>query len=246
MFRVGLLQKDDDYYLPDIYGCYERGEGPGSRAWERAFHNVKDTRPCPQIKYIGVWDTVGALGAPGLLGQVFNGKKYQYHDVSLNPCIENAYHALAIDEGRKPFKPNLWRAPPGWAGRLEQAWFPGVHSNIGGGYTPDGLANEALHWMVEKAEASGLAFDDTFLSHYTPCFNSVRHDSMTRMYRVMGAYLRPIGEYLDAGEGIHQAAIDRMKWPSCGYDPRNLEVFFGRTRQHRIYTTSRISRGAPC
>ena len=43
--------------------------------------------------------------------------------------------------------------PAGWTGNLVQAWFPGVHSNVGGGYSPDGLANEALHWVVEKAEA---------------------------------------------------------------------------------------------
>ena len=94
---------------------------------------------------------------------MFNRRKYQYHDVGLNPHIENAYHALAIDERRKPFAPNLWRRPANWNGVLEQAWFPGVHSNVGGGYAPDGLANEALHWIAGKAQALGLAVDDDFL-----------------------------------------------------------------------------------
>ena len=66
--------------------------------------------------------------------------------------IQNAFHALAIDERRKPFAPDIWEKPAGWAGQLEQAWFAGVHSNVGGSYAPDGLANEALHWIVEKAE----------------------------------------------------------------------------------------------
>ena len=88
-------------------------------------------------------------------------------------------------------------------GQLEQAWFPGVHSNVGGGYGPDGLANEALHWIVEKAEDLGLEFDK-FLQHYRPCFNSTLNDSMTAVYKVMGEHLRPIGKRLTDGEGVHQ------------------------------------------
>ena len=158
MHKVGLIEKDDDYYVPEIYGCYERNLGPGTPEWTKAFHNVKGTRPCPPIRFIGVWDTVGALGAPGLLGQIFNKDKYKYHDVGLNPAIEHAYHALAIDERRKPFAPDIWTRPAGWQGQLEQAWFPGVHSNVGGGYAPDGLANEALQWIVEKAEGRRTGF----------------------------------------------------------------------------------------
>src|SRR5262249_54323268 len=58
---AGLVEKDDDYYVPEIYKCYEDNKGLGTPEWERAFHNVKDTRPCPRIRFIGVWDTVGAL-----------------------------------------------------------------------------------------------------------------------------------------------------------------------------------------
>ena len=100
MGQVGLIEKDDDYYVPEIYACYESSKGSGSPEWTEAFHNVHGTRPCPPIRFIGVWDTVGALGAPGLLGQVLNKKKYQYHDVGLNPAIQNAAQALAIDERR--------------------------------------------------------------------------------------------------------------------------------------------------
>jgi uncharacterized protein (DUF2235 family) len=245
MHKVGLIQKDDDYYVPEIYACYESNEGPGSAAWTRAFHNVTDVRPSPPIRFLGVWDTVGALGAPGLLGQLFNRNKYKYHDVGLNPTIQNAYHALAIDERRKPFAPNLWTRPAGWTGQLEQAWFAGVHSNIGGGYAPDGLANEPLHWMIEKAEALGLEFDSPYLAHFLPCFNSVLHDSMTAMYRAMGPEVRTIGEHAAAGEAIHQSAVDRMQLPASAYNPQNLEACL-RTSRLEIVTTTRVPRGTPC
>ena len=245
MNKVGLLQKDDDYYMPEIYRCYESNAAPDSDAWRQAFRKVRDTLPCPPIRFIGVWDTVGALGAPGFLGQVFNRRKYQYHDVGLNPHIENAYHALAIDERRKPFAPNLWRRPANWNGVLEQAWFPGVHSNVGGGYAPDGLANEALHWIAGKAQALGLAVDDDFLNHYLPCFNSVLHNSMSPLYTLMGPLLRPIGQALADGEALHQAALDRRLLPACSYAPQNL-ITAPAISALPVVNTTRIPRGTPC
>jgi uncharacterized protein (DUF2235 family) len=246
MNAVGLIQKDDDYYIPEIYACYESSCRPGSPEWARAFHRVQGTRPCPAIRFIGVWDTVGALGAPGFLGQLFNRKKYQYHDVGLNVHTQSAYHALAIDERRKAFAPNLWKRVEDWAGDLQQAWFAGVHSNVGGSSTPDGLANEALHWIVEKAEALGLEFDDAFLAHYRPCFNSVLHDSMSPLYKLMGPLVRTIGGQGADGEAVHQSAIDRLNLQSCEYSPPNLITYLGSAGPPRICNTARTARGSPC
>jgi hypothetical protein len=151
--------------------------------------------------------------------------------------------ALAIDERRKPFAPNIWTRPAGWAGQLEQAWFPGVHSNVGGGYTPDGLANEALHWVVEKAEHLGLEFDAGYLAHFLPCFNSLLQDSMTGIYKVMGSNVRTLGE---RGEAIHQSAMDRKNLPACAYDPPNLKAYLAKASIPLVVTTTRVPRGVPC
>jgi uncharacterized protein (DUF2235 family) len=246
MNRVGLVQKDDDYFVPDLYACYEQSKGPGTPEWDAIFRFIKDPRPCPPIRFIGVWDTVGALGAPGFLGQLLNRNKYQYHDVDLNPWIQNAFHALAIDERRKPFQPNLWSKPAGWSGQLEQAWFAGVHSNVGGGYSPDGLANEALHWMVEKAEHLGLEVDRPYLLYFTPCFNSILQNSMTLMYRLFGPYVRPIGIQPDGFESIHRSALDRRGYPPCDYHPENLAAYLARNSFYRPALTTRVPTGTPC
>lgn len=222
--KVGLLQKDDDYYVPDIYACYQNNIQPGSDQWKTAFRNIRDERPCPPIRMIGVWDTVGSLGLPGLLGQVFNRGRYKYHDVSLHPTIEHAFHALAIDERRKPFAPDLWTRPAGWTGQLEQAWFAGVHSDVGGGLTPDGLANEALHWLAGKAETLGVEIDPVYLAHFEPHFEGTLHDSMTWMYRVMGPISRAIGQHLADGEAVHESALKRMADSSRKYAPENLKA----------------------
>ena len=244
MNKVGLLQKDDEFYTPEVYGLYESSIPMDSEEWKLAFRHIKDTRPCPLIKFIGVWDTVGALGPPGIFGQLFNPNKYKYHDIELHPAILNAYHALAIDERRKPFAPSLWKRPPGWSGALEQVWFAGVHSNIGGGYHPDGLANEALHWMVEKAETLGLEFDKQYLEHYRPCFNSLLQNSMSTMYKTMGPHDRVIGT--SDAEAVHQSVFDRVNLRECKYDPANLRGYLSGARRDAAVNTTRIQRGTPC
>lgn len=247
MKRVGMIQKDDDYWVPEIYGCYEKGCGPGSAEWAAAVLRVEGKlRPCPPIKFVGVWDTVGSLGAPGPLGQLFNRKRYQYHDIALNAFVENAFHALAIDERRKPFAPSLWSRTNGFSGTLEQAWFAGVHSNVGGSCFPDGLANEALHWIVEKAEGLGLEFNSAFLNYYPPCFNVPLRDSMSAMYKPLGPYVRPIGLQPADGEMVHQSALDRRAIAECNYSPANLASYLANVGTPRITNTTRIPRGKPC
>ena len=251
MNKFGLLHKGDDYYTSDIYKLYESNADQDSDNWKRAFKYVESPHPCPPIKFIGVWDTVGSLGPPGWIGHAakFVGQdKYKFHDISLNSNIQNAFHALAIDEHRQPFAPSIWTRPNGWNGTLEQVWFPGVHTNVGGGYDPDGVANEALQWLIEKAEGLGLEFDAPVVAKYRPCFNSELRDSMTMMYRTLlgGEYPRPMGQHLQDGEAIHQAAMDRWNLLP-DYRPANLDACLRQVgNKLPVVQTMRIPRGAPC
>jgi uncharacterized protein (DUF2235 family) len=245
MSFAGLVHKKDDYYVPDLYECYETRQGPGTDKWQRAHRRIRAPRACPPITFVGVWDTVGSLGAPGLLGWLLNSGKYKYHQVGITAEMQHAYHALAIDERRKPFKPTLWERPPQWNGTLEQAWFCGVHTNVGGSCTHDGLANEALHWIVEKAEGHGLAFDGAYLSPFLPCFNSELLESMTAKYRPLGEYVRPLGEFAAHGEMIHQSVLDRRALAGMHYAPPNLEAYLAQGSP-LVTTTTRTPRGVPC
>jgi uncharacterized protein (DUF2235 family) len=242
---VGLIDKDADCSFPEIYARYERSRTPRSDEWNTLFP-VGAARPCPPIKVIGVWDTVGALGAPGLIGRIarkLNANKYERHDVGLHSPIENAYQALAIDERRAPFEPNIWQRPDRWAGNLEQAWFPGDHSDVGGSYSPDGLANEALHWIVEKAESHGLELDCAYLEHFRPLFCSNVHESVAAKYRLLGLNVRPIGAEPAGAERVHQTAIDRRHL-FAGYRPKNLEAYLASAGRGLVYAqTTRVVRG---
>jgi uncharacterized protein (DUF2235 family) len=170
-----------------------------------------------------VWDTVGALGIPGIFN--FVGKDlYQFHDVKLSRIIENAYHALAIDERRQPFQPALWEQNEDAVGQtLEQVWFAGVHSNVGGGYSECGLSDIAFDWMARKAQACDLALDQDYIKqHIDPKYTGELRNSMTLLYRVFGRGDRAIGTKPEYKEKVHKSAIDRMKSANLKYGPQNL------------------------
>jgi len=116
-----------------------------------------------KITFLGVWDTVGALGVPMFSNSVLARVNYGFHDTSLGRVVENAFHAIAIDEQREDYKVTLWeRAHKIGTKRVEQRWFPGAHANVGGGYEDDLLPDPPLKWMAERALEYKLEFNDDF------------------------------------------------------------------------------------
>ena len=125
-----------------------------------------------RITFLGVWDTVGALGVPGLVSGRFAAlwnQRHAFHDTSLSHLVEQARHALALDEKRRLFAPNLWdNLEPSDAGPglnrgdqsetrpFQQVWFAGNHSVVGGSSAPSGLAAASLGWIYKAASAAGL------------------------------------------------------------------------------------------
>src|SRR6185436_8273930 len=109
------------------------------------------------VRFLGVWDTVGALGVPFKLLSPFNNLFHGFHDTTLCPIVQDAYHALAIDEHREIFSPTLWDGELQPGQTMEQRWFVGAHSNVGGGYPDRLLSAIPLRWMQDKAAACGLA-----------------------------------------------------------------------------------------
>ena len=124
-----------------------------------------------KITMVGVWDTVGSLGIPAAVGLV-DPVVYGFLDTGLHPNVQNACHALAIDEKRAEFPPTLWTSAPAAGQTIEQVWFCGVHSDIGGGEPDDGpdttaLSDITLSWMMSKASDLGLVIDPAVKKQYT-------------------------------------------------------------------------------
>jgi uncharacterized protein (DUF2235 family) len=132
--------------------------GPPSRDRGKAFK--EECSHDARITFIGVWDTVDAVGLPFHISDVINSALYRYKfpDRRLSQAVDRACHALAIDDERHSFHPLLWdettedQDNP----RIEQVWFAGAHSNVGGGYPKQGLSLVALDWMLTKAREQQL------------------------------------------------------------------------------------------
>ena len=229
--NCGILRKMDLNLIKEAYAIYRNRSDtskPGSDAALK--FKADNSYEVLNIKFIGVWDTVGALGIPINSFQIRNKHKYAFHDTTLSSIVDNAFHALSIDEKRGNFQPALWTRSQSAGARntpqtLEQRWFAGTHSNVGGGYLNEGLSDIALKWLVDKSKATGLVFEDDFLQTIKPNSEDALQESYTSFYRWIGKkYIRPIGEAENANEDVAESAIERYnKIP--GYKPLNLKNY---------------------
>lgn len=187
---------------------YRNKDGTWNGAW--AFRvRPQDVR----IHFIGVWDTVGALGIPddmALLNLLDNLKSHTFHDTNLSPAIQHARHAVALDEKRASFAPTLWTNTENRED-VKQVWFPGVHCDVGGGYMQTGLSDGALDWMVREAQSKGLRFIERKLEQIRPDPRDVLHDSVTSVFKLMRT--QPRSSPPITADAIHASALDRHQNP---------------------------------
>ncbi|WP_168161578.1 DUF2235 domain-containing protein [Ectothiorhodospira sp. BSL-9] len=238
---------------------------PERRPQSRQHRQLQRIRRHPEetlsVRMLGVFDTVGALGVPipALASFAQGGRRVNFHDTTLGPLVENAFHALAIDEQRGPFKPTLWTLADGDAStppqarrfdgsrvdqQVVQAWFPGVHSDVGGGYDNKALADVPFLWMLREAQALGLHIEESMIEEcLSPNPFAPAHDSLNLQYkltaywpwiddnrpRLIGAEARHrAGLGAARNAMVHQATLDRIEQASqlppkqSPYRPLNL------------------------
>jgi hypothetical protein len=176
------------------------------------FHN-KPNASVP-IRFIGVWDTVGALGIPddmALLNLLDDRNRYTFHDTTLHNSVKTARHAVAMDERRATFQPTLWTEVPA-AQDVKQLWFPGVHSDVGGGYHENGLADGALQWMIEEASVCGLQFNNA-IKQVKPDYHDMMHDSCDGVFNLLPTQPRSIANLVTQPDRFHDSALRRQDDP---------------------------------
>ena len=225
MRSCGILRRNAEYAIPQAFRLY-RSRTPATHPRQREatlFRRTYAVEEISPIELIGVWDTVGALGNPLLFGNLSPGNRF--HDVDLSTKVRHAFQALAIDEERRFFQATLWHQQPDAVGqRLEQTWFCGTHSNVGGGYAAAGLADIALEWLVEKARGCGLGID-AIPANPDPLGPIV--ESRTGLYRLIPKYYRPIADPAVAArtcESLHPSVARRYR--ALRYRPPNLEAYY--------------------
>ena len=270
--QIGVLTKDGLPYLAEIFRDVQnehyddyRPKNPDipfpnkPNAMDPEYKNELRRRGYTRldipIKVVGVWDTVGSLGIPKigfltrLMLQSQQMKELSFYDTSLGNSIEYAFQALSLDERRFSFQPTLWEKLEGNTTTLRQVWFPGAHSNIGGGYEDQQIATITLAWMVAQCQPF-LDFDvDYILDQWDECeqyyekqnekvrpwsFGEI-FSGLTAVYAVGGVSIRKPGRYcatdptngkqtdeplIDTREYIHPCVRSRVKLRGPGIDDK--------------------------
>lgn len=155
--KCGLLHLSTPQLLAEAEHLYRQRDLHPDDVRCRTFrhHYSREVR----VRFIGVWDTVGALGLPGTRWS--EKSRFAWHDTELSGIVDHACHAMALDEQRPEYDVIAWTSPDGRPKsrhiEVEQRWFMGAHGDVGGGYPEHQPADLPLHWIKSKAQAAGLA-----------------------------------------------------------------------------------------
>ena len=219
--NCGILKREKARMIPEAFDFYKKRTAKPSSPAAKQFRTSHAYGPgrCP-VKFIGVWDTVGALGIPTRV-LAFMEQQDLFFDAELGSNVEIARHAVSIDERRADFKPTLWGKKE--AIDIRQVWFAGVHSDVGGGYDPtdDGkvLSDIPLAWMAREANAAGLEFESHLYFKTKLDFKAPQHKSYKSFYRVLGSHRREIPN--DAV--MHNSVQKRFR--NTDYEPKHLKAW---------------------
>ena len=206
--RVGLLKREHatERAVTLVYRHYRNNpDSPAARAVGQRYCHEE-----APIQLVGAWDTVKSLGIRLPVLSRWRQDKTAFHNHHLGASIRHGCHALAMNETRKAFAPVLWDCPPGWEGNIEQVWFRGAHSDIGGQIgdilAARPLANIPLVWMLERAETLGLALPSGWRDRFpcdplAPMVGTWAHWGKAFLNR----HRRKIGA--DPSESIHPSAL---------------------------------------
>lgn len=225
----GLVSRKLMRAIPDAYELYRNRAVSPASARARKFRAAHGGRI--PIAVLGCWDTVGALGFPAripgvAIDEIFN-DRYRFHDARISRSVQHAFQAKAIDEQRAVFAVTPMVCASRRCQIIEEAWFPGDHSCVGGGHAAKApLSNRCLHWMLERVARQGLqlATDLNRVEGGVEVEHTAAFDNRVRSwYRLGGTAARPItGDF---------AAVDisaRRRWRDCpNYRPDNLRNRFG-------------------
>ncbi len=217
----GVPAKGDTYFGPLFFLHWVKTRGLGRPEDVVTADGRRPDHPMNPVTVdlLGVWDTVTALGSRLHNTRGTSMSKWFFY-VRPEPaaCVSNARQALAIDEQRFDYQPEIWL---GCAANqtLSQRWFAGSHTNIGGGYVEDGLANISFRWLVDEASELGLGFDGDYAKHFKAYPQARLYPSSSLLFsafellrlRFGGGKRSLMGYQPEAGLELHRSVIHRIR-----------------------------------
>ena len=189
------------------------------------FKAVGEAKPI-EVTMLGVFDTVASFGIPVDIGINFQ-QIDLFRDFTVAENVKKAYHLVALHEGRRTFIPTLMNAEE----KVEEIWFPGVHSDVGGGYAQSGISDIALRYMMDRAGELGLRYDPTLAAAVKPNLTDIIHDRVREDWalRLENRDIHAIsGNQKNAvPPKIHHTVFERIKRMGL-HTPPNLDRLQGR------------------
>jgi uncharacterized protein (DUF2235 family) len=220
--NCGILKRKHASLIQTAFDNYKKSSETWAPSGEKSVAFRKNySHASRKVKFVGVWDTVGAMGIPfSFLGLLED--KDEFYDTKIGSNVEVARHAMAIDEHREDFEPTIWELRP--EVDIKQVWFVGAHADVGGSYKPDSngtlLSDYPLFWLLDEAGKMGLKFEPQLIDGLNANCNAKLHISRRSFYRVK----KPLYRKIEHGEGqvfIHQSVQDRWN-ANKKYRPKNL------------------------
>lgn len=242
---VGLLTVGNESLIP--YAIRMLKSKPITFAVAADFKKTfsRDCKP----RFVGLWDTVNSVG------WIYQPVHFPFTNATHNPDFELVRHAISIDERRAFFRQNLFGTPHNPNQDVQEVWFAGVHSDVGGSYpeSESQLSKLALKWIVCEAENAGLIIDpnrkDEILGAKAPYvapdpLTKNQHESLHGWWWIAEFWPKVVqietspgiwknkfrinvgrSRRIDDGSAVHESVEQRLGSASVGYKPSNMPVF---------------------
>jgi len=266
LFAVGFLQPDQANLAGYAMVVYKRAGNIQDKKQDLSndtrlkaafqFGDRAKARRVP-IQFVGCWDTVSSVFVPGGPSRIFLPTMQTLPYTASNPGVRHFRHACAIDERRRYFRVNHWKAPDGFKlspflkaegeHTTKKIWFVGCHGDVGGGWPEEksGLAKISLNWMIDEAVECGLEINASSRNWYAlgkpsqrgnissvkPSAMGPINNSMTPAYRIFD--IVPSGpRRIPADHDLHESVYERME-KDKSYNPPNLKNYLAETKRKR-------------
>ncbi len=239
IYNCGILKREFANQVAQAWKIYRTDGGANAPGGDNAVQFRKDHSYRDRtVHFVGVWDTVGALGIPVSFLGLFQ-RDDEFYDTRMGANLRFARHALALDEKRADFKPTIWQ--PRDEVDLKQVWFAGAHADVGGTYKPDAKRNNSfasdipLAWLLREAKAAGLSVESHLKTSNDPL--SRIHRSRKSYYRLKREALRNMVPLDRKKQPIPTRVHDSVKtrWDNDpDYRPENLRDFLATRRWSEV------------